>query len=717
MTEQHSESGRQVHEGTVLAGPWLPDPADTDDEHRPVTVDQPTAVGADPHPWEVEAARRPVVAPWVRDAAQLRRAVWWSVEEALHPVAFHTARSPLYAGRLAAGSPRGAVRALRALARWTGDVDGRERIRGTAVIDNGAYLSLSRQRDDRLKRRMPVAGAGVAAAGIGELVLHGMHPVLELPVLWDVPVPFALANAAAVLALGAVGRRRDKPLLDSPITGSGRAPKLTSDIVERALANCGLPAEISKKIAASGLEWVAPIHVDGPGWRAEFDLPFGVTVAEVAEHRDKLASALRRPLGAVWIEPESDAHPGRMVLWVGRDTFAKTKAPEWPLAQRGTANIFEPLPFGTDQRMRPVSIPLIFDSILISSMPRYGKTMALRVLLLAAALDPFVLLYIYELKGTGDLSSPGEQIAHRYASGAGPDTLTACMEGLREVYAELTRRSDLIRSLPKSLCPENKVTPELSRKLGNLQPILFSIDECQELFGNRDFKEEATMLCVAIMKRGPAMGIILALATQRPTKESLPLDISANMGIRLCLRVGGHIENNMILGTGMSARGVQAYQFTRKEKGIAYLAGVDDDPFVVRGAYIDAPAAERIADRARALRAAAGTLSGQAAGEIVDVDDTGPLVFLGHVLQVLGSEDKAHLAVLAARLADAWPDRYTTPGPNGPAPWTSQQIGGQLRAAGVDVDDQVWATGIKGRATNAAGITRDAARQAVAARA
>ncbi len=272
-------------------------------------------------------------------------------------------------------------------------------------------------------------------------------------------------------------------------------------------------------------------------------------------------------------------------------------------------------------------------------------------------------LFIYELKGTGDLSSPGEQVAHRYASGAGTPALLACMDGLREVHAELERRSDLIRSLPKAVCPENKVTPELARTIGSLQPIVLAIDECQELFGGKDFKDEATELCVAIMKRGPAMGIMLALATQRPTKDSLPLDISANMGIRLCLRVGSHLENNMILGTGMSTRGVQAYTFTRKDKGICYLAGVDDDPLVARGAYVDAPAAERVADRARALRAAAGTLTGQAIGETVDVDDSGPLVLLGHALQAVGGDEKAHLAVLAARLADSWPDRYTAPPP------------------------------------------------------
>ncbi|ADP78355.1 cell division protein FtsK [Pseudofrankia inefficax] len=686
--------------GLLVAGPWAAADA-PDEEHTPVAVDQAPAVELDGRPWEVPPDRRPVVAPWVRDVRQLRRVAWWAAGEALHPVAFHAARLPLYTGRLAAGSPRGAARSAATVARWALDAGGAERLGDVDRKDTPAYLALSAQRDARLRRRLPLVGVSLLAGGIGDAVLYTKEPTV-----------FGLTTAAGVLALGAVGRRRDRPLLDSPTTVSGRAPKLTSDIVERALAHCGLPADIAKKITANGLEWVAPIAIDGPGWRAEFDLPYGVTVAEVAEHRDKLASGLRRPLGAVWPEPESDAHPGRMVLWVGKDTLAKSKAPAWPLLNRGQADIFAPLPFGFDQRLRPVSVPLIFDSILIGAMPRYGKTMALRVLLLGAALDPSVLLYIYELKGTGDLSSPGEQVAHRYASGAGNATLAACMDGLREVHAELERRADIIRGLPKSVCPENKVTPELSRRPGSgLAPILFSIDECQELFSSKEHKDEATELAVAIMKRGPALGIILALATQRPSRDSLPLDISANIGIRLCLRVAGHVENNMILGTGMSARGVQAYTFTRRDKGIAYLAGVEDDPIVVRGAYLDAPAAERVADRARAIRAAAGLLTGHAAGEVVERDEDTPFAFLADAVQV--AEDRTHLAVLAGRLADGWPERYTTAAGE---PWTAQQIGAQLRTAGVEVEPQMWATGTKGTATNAVGVTRDAIRQAIAAR-
>ena len=141
------------------------------------------------------------------------------------------------------------------------------------------------------------------------------------------------------------------------------------------------------------------------------------------------------------------------------------------------------------------------------------------------------------------------------------------------------------------------------------------IDECQELFSHPDYKDEAARLVEAIIKRGPALGIILVLATQRPDAASLPTGVSANVGIRFCLRVMGQTENDMVLGTSSYKNGLRATTFGPRDKGIGYLVGATDDPQIVRTAYIDGPAAEAIGARARALREAAGTLSGHALGE------------------------------------------------------------------------------------------------------
>ena len=96
----------------------------------------------------------------------------------------------------------------------------------------------------------------------------------------------------------------------------------------------------------------APVREDGPGWRAEVDLPYGVTATQVIERREQLASGLRRPLGAVWPEPVTSEHAGRLELWVGRADVSKAKPAPWPWLRTGGGDIFAPFPFGTDPRGR-----------------------------------------------------------------------------------------------------------------------------------------------------------------------------------------------------------------------------------------------------------------------------------------------------------------------------------------------------------------------------
>jgi S-DNA-T family DNA segregation ATPase FtsK/SpoIIIE len=75
----------------------------------------------------------------------------------------------------------------------------------------------------------------------------------------------------------------------------------------------------------------------------------------------------------VWPEPDADAHAGRLVLWVGDKPLSATKAIAWPLAKAGHTNLFEPIPFGVDQRGRPVTITLMYASMVIGALPRMGR--------------------------------------------------------------------------------------------------------------------------------------------------------------------------------------------------------------------------------------------------------------------------------------------------------------------------------------------------------
>ena len=643
------------------------------------------------------AKRRPIIPAWARSKAELATGARWLGEHVAHTAGYHAVRSPLYAAKLAARAPRGTARLMGGTYRWVSDAESRP-VRAAAVRreDVEQYLVLARRRDARVRAR----GAILLVASL-------LGVAFTAVLLVATPGWTALAVAAALtMALGAAGGQADSPLIDRAVIAT-KVQRLTSDIVVRALGAMG-NAEINKAMGkgGTGITFPAPITRDGPGWRADIDLPYGVTAIDIIERRDRLASGLRRPLGCVWPEPVHDQHAGRLMLWVGDQDMSQAEPAAWPLAKTGSTSLFKPIPFGTDQRGRPVDMTLMFANVLIGAMPRFGKTFALRVLMLAAALDPTAELHVWELKGTGDLED-AEKVAADYGSGADDDTIEGAVGSLRYVHKELERRAAVLRSLPKERRPENKVTPELAadRSLG-LHPLVLIIDECQELFSHDKFGKEAGELSEAIIKRGPAMGVILKLATQRPDVKSLPSGVSANVGIRFCLRVMGQTENDMVLGTSSYKNGLRATTFTANDKGIGYLVGTGTDARIVRSYYIDGPAAGRIMDRARAARITAGTLTGVAAGQAPEREANQGGI-LDDLLSVWpATEAKVWSETLVAALAAFNEDRY--------GGWEPEQLALVLKPFGIDTVQM--SRRIDGRQVNRRGVERDRITNAIAER-
>ncbi|WP_329532393.1 cell division protein FtsK [Streptomyces sp. NBC_01450] len=635
-----------------------------------VMVDQPSVKAAGPGYLGrlLAAQRRPVVPLWLKSVAELKTATGWVARHYAHSVGYHALRSPVYAARLTLQAPSGAAKFLGGTMRWVADREG-EPVRLAAVRreDAAEYLKLSRQRDGRVRLRTLVS---VLAMFIGLATAVALY-VLAPDWLQAVSV------SAVVMALGVAGRKADAPVIHRAVE-LPKAVKLTSDIVLRALGSLGIPAiNQAQGKGRDGFEFTAPITRDGPGWRAEGNLPYGVTVTDIIERRERLASGLRRPLGCVWPEAVPDQHTGHLVLWVGDQDMNQAKKPAWPLAKTGTVDLFKPVAYGTDQRGRWVDVTLMYIAGVIGAIPRMGKTFLLRLLLLIAALDPRAELHTYDMKGTGDLDPVGNAVSHRHAAGDDDESIAYVLADWRAVREELRRRVKVIRSLPRDICPENKVTSALAdkRSLG-LHPIVIAVDECQVLFEHAEHGKEFEEIATDLVKRGPATGIVFLAATQRPDAKSLPTGISANASARWCLKVMGQTENDMVLGTSAYKRGVRATMFAWGDKGIHYFIGEGSDARIVGAVYVDGPGADVIAARARKVREEAGLLSGYALGEAPEVV-TGPAYdLLADVLAVVpASEAKVWSETVVARLADLRPDVY--------AGWDPDALAAALKPHGV----------------------------------
>ena len=282
-------------------------------------------------------------------------------------------------------------------------------------------------------------------------------------------------------------------------------------------------------------------------------------------------------------------------------------------------------------------------------------------------------MWIHELKGTGDLD-PFEQVSHRFISGIDDESIGYAADSLAKLRKEVEARVARLKKLDRAICPDKKITRQIAnnRRL-HLHPLACFIDEMQNLFAHPKFGKQAADDAVFIIKIGRALGVFLILATQRPDKESCPTGVSGNVSTRFCLKVAGQMENDMILGTSAYKNGARATTFRAKvDAGLGYLKGEENVPKVVRTYYLNTADTERAAIRARAIREAAGTLSGVALGEY---DTTPKRDVLADVREVFGGEPGLHWDVIAERLAERFPDRWDGASPDA--------VSAECRAAGV----------------------------------
>ncbi|MCF4122188.1 hypothetical protein L1785_14500 [Antribacter sp. KLBMP9083] len=611
-----------------------------------------------------EAFERAVLPDWLTSRSALVGSTSWACRYYGKAGAFHGVRLPLYALRVAARSPWGAARITAAVWRWVADSEHRDARRAllTSGVTAEGYLRIREERRNQARGRAFVAGSGLAVLASGGVVAAQADPMTQ-----------AIAVAASLGVLGLVGRAKDGRIT-SRAMDKAEAPRLTADLIAAALTSLGLssingPAGKDPK----AIRFLALVR-DGAGFRADIDLPAGATAAEVMDRREKLASGLQRHESQVWPERDPEAHAGRLVLWVGDRPLSKARPAPWPLVKAGRTNVFTPIPLGVDHRGRKVTTTLMYASGVVGAVPRMGKTFSLRLIELAAALDPRVELHVFDMKGGAD-HLPLADVAHAFRAGDEPEDIAFILADLKALVAEMRRRYKVLRGLPREVCPESKVTDELAgRRELALHPIFLAIDETQIAFEHPDHGSAISDLVTDLVKRGPAAGIMVWCATQRPDAKSIPVGIKANAILRLCLKVSDHTANDMVLGTGAYSTGIRATMFSRSDLGTAWLAGEGDDPVIVRTSYVDADGAAAIAARARVARAAAGRLTGMAAGETpADLDLSS---VLDHLIAAWpGTEPKVWADELAARLTEHLPGVY--------AGWTAQNVTTALKPYGI----------------------------------
>jgi S-DNA-T family DNA segregation ATPase FtsK/SpoIIIE len=568
--------------------------------------------------WWLRSPRVPV---WLKDRGQARQAAKDGVAAVV--------RSPW---RYLRATVRGLVTAVRWWRRWVTVRDYREAAESSEKLAD-KFTEIRALTLFRWKVTGALTVAVVVTVALVEL-LYGARG------LWS-------AAGLVSLALAVLGRRRDgspgrKAVLAGPRT-------LTWTMDPQVLVDAFRDAKLIGKDET--LRLVKRAERVGDGWAITVDLPATRKAADVIKNREALASALAVDEVQLIVERVrgNGGHAGRVSMWVAdADPYASPPL-RTPLLAVQRWDAWRPVPFGRDARDRKIDLPLVWTSLLVGAIPRQGKTFAARLAAAGLILDPHTRLYVADFKAGKDWDAAAK-VAHRFMSGDESERVLALVGWLVELVGEVQGRYRRMRDLDDTICPESKITPAMSRDTALNMPITaVFLDEVQvpledrtpvEVEGKKlTAGEYVGELLTWLAKKGPAAGIVLVLATQRPDSKTIPSGLRAVLGSRFALRVMDWRDSNIVLGEQMNTRGYDSSRLLASHKGVGILrpdgetqAGADVLALTVRTYYMPNEDWHELCRRGRTLREAAGTLTGHAAGH-----DTAPELDHAAVVRAIGT--------------------------------------------------------------------------------
>jgi S-DNA-T family DNA segregation ATPase FtsK/SpoIIIE len=290
----------------------------------------------------------------------------------------------------------------------------------------------------------------------------------------------------------------------------------------------------------------------------------------------------------------------------------------------------------------------------LGGMMGSGKsTMAIN-LVLGAILDPLVDVDVVVMAENTDYE-PMKPRLRSLTTGAGDDTVDACLNLLYELYDDLSVRGKALQAH----ATDRAVTRALAEKDGLLRPRVVVIDECQNLFMGKDGKK-AIEVASKVMSTARKYAITLLFLTPEPSKDALPRKITSVASNKACFAIGDQMANDAVLGTGSYKAGISAVGLAPKtdegpgDVGTCMARGFTAQPGLLRCFYVAPKDAHAVTKRAMALREQLALPAADASGE-----PAGPVDHLANIVAVLGTEARMRTQEVLQGLVDRDRGTYT----------------------------------------------------------
>ncbi len=274
------------------------------------------------------------------------------------------------------------------------------------------------------------------------------------------------------------------------------------------------------------------------GWRARVALARGQTLTDATGKVPALESALGTFRGAVRVTPTRDGKANRVELRV-LDTDPHADAIAWP--GPSVASITEPIDFGPFEDATAARVSFLRRHALIGGVAGSGKSGGINVLMGNLVACPDAVVWAIDLKRGMELQ-PWAPCIDRLAT-----TPEQARMLLRDAVAVLEARASALAAQGRRVWEPSPDMPAL----------VIVIDEYAEL---TDDAPDAMPDTDSIARRGRAVAVTLAAATQRPTQKAMGKGaVRSQMDVRISFRVRERKDVDLILGQGMLNAGWHAH--------------------------------------------------------------------------------------------------------------------------------------------------------------
>lgn len=293
------------------------------------------------------------------------------------------------------------------------------------------------------------------------------------------------------------------------------------------------------------------------GYRLAVQPVLGSGVDDVMRQSDEIAAGFGCPV-------RIDRGPAEtaVVRLISRDVLADVRE-FMDAALVPVASSLARVPIGWTEEDQGWEIPLDGGSIVLGGEPGGGKSGILTALLCAVAPRADVQIVAIDLKGMVEFSD----YTPRCSAVAGDQSSAA--DVLLQVEAIREARMNVLRSKGLTSMTRHGYTADL--------PLLVvAIDEAAELFSaesaDRADKDRAAglvRLTSRLVRLGRAAGVVLVLATQKPTADALPSQVRDAARTKVATRVVTREQERAVLGDAGAESQVSALRIPLGRPGTA----------------------------------------------------------------------------------------------------------------------------------------------------